>query len=86
MVEDQRFIKEFLLEPGQILAFDNARILHGRNAIGSFVKRLVIGAYVKGETTRSRWRMLLGKQSGMSEAWLTGCSDRVLQMLADREA
>lgn len=86
VVEDQRFIKEFLLEPGQILAFDNARILHGRNAIGSFVKRLVIGAYVKGETTRSRWRMLLGKQSGMSEAWLTGCSDRVLQMLADREA
>ncbi|NKC14134.1 MAG: DUF971 domain-containing protein [Gammaproteobacteria bacterium] len=85
-VEDRAYTKEFLLEPGQILSFDNARILHGRNEIGSFVKRFVIGGYIKAETTRSRWRILLGKQSGLSETWLTGCSDNALQLLAKRAA
>lgn len=85
-VENPVYTKAFLLKPGQILAFDNARILHGRNAIGDYVKRLVIGTYVKAETTRSRWRILLGKQSGLNENWLTGCSDNALQLLATRNA
>ena len=39
---------------------------------------------MKPETFRSRLRILLGKKSGLSDIWLMGCSDRALEVLAER--
>jgi len=49
--------RRFLLEPGQLLIFDNSRVLHGREAIlGN--GRVLSGAYVGEDMWRSRLRVL----------------------------
>ena len=85
LAEDPQYSTEFFLAPGQILVNDNWRLLHGRTAIhNTQLRRVLIGAYLKPETFRSRLRLLLGQKSGLSDIWLMGCSDRALEILADR--
>ena len=45
------------LRPGTALLFDNARVLHGRSAIGG-ARRVLAGAYVSDDDWRSRLRLL----------------------------
>ncbi|NEN97382.1 MAG: taurine catabolism dioxygenase TauD, partial [Moorea sp. SIO3I7] len=85
LAEAPEYNAEFLIAPGQVLVNDNWRLLHGRTAIHNpQLRRVLLGAYMKPETFRSRRRLLLGKKSGMSDIWLMGCSDRALEILADR--
>ncbi len=85
--ESPEYIAEFLIAPGQVLVNDNWRLLHGRTAIHNLeLRRVLLGAYMKPETFRSRRRLLLGKKSGLSDIWLMGCCDRALEILADRMA
>ncbi len=85
LAESPEYTAEFLIAPGQVLVNDNWRLLHGRTAIHNpSLKRILLGAYMKPETFRSRLRLLLGKKSGMPNMWLMGCSDRALEILADR--
>ena len=87
LAEVPEYNVEFLIAPGQILVNDNWRLLHGRNAIHNpGLRRVLLGAYMKPETFRSRRRILLGKKSGMADMWLMGCSDRALEILAERMA
>lgn len=74
-----------LLAPGQVLAIDNWRVLHGRTAVESpSLRRILVGAYLEEETFRSRWRILLGKRSKLADHWLMGLSDQALEVLAER--
>ena len=85
LLQDPRYVLEFLLEPGQIMVVDNWRILHGRTGISSAnLKRTLLGAYVEEETFRCRRRILLGARTGMPDLWLMGCTDRALEVLGDR--
>ena len=85
LAESPAYSAEFLIAPGQVLVNDNWRVLHGRTAIHNpALQRILLGAYMKPETFRSRRRILLGKKSGLSDLWLMGCSDRALEILADR--
>ena len=45
------------LEAGDLLAFDNTRVLHGRNAIGKGGKRWLRGCYMDGDDVDSTLRM-----------------------------
>ncbi len=85
LLTDPQYSAEFLVAPGQILVVDNWRILHGRTGIRNpNLKRIVLGAYLEEETFRCRRRILLGEKTGMSDLWLMGCSDRALEILAER--
>ncbi|NEQ82885.1 MAG: DUF971 domain-containing protein [Moorea sp. SIO2I5] len=85
LLQDPDYNAEFLLTPGQVLVVDNWRVLHGRTGIWSpSLKRTLLGAYLEEETFRCRRRILLGEKTGMSNLWLMGCSDRALEILADR--
>lgn len=85
LAESPEYNAEFLIAPGQVLVNDNWRLLHGRTAIRNpRLRRILLGAYMKPETFRSRRRLLLGKKSDMSDMWLMGCSDRALEILAER--
>lgn len=85
LIDAPEYNAEFLLEPGQILVSDNWRVLHGRTAITSpSLHRILLGAYISGETFRSRRRILLGRKSEMPDLWLMGCSDHALEMLSRR--
>ena len=85
LAESPDYSAEFLIAPGQVLVNDNWRLLHGRTAIHNpKLRRVLLGAYMKPETFRSRLRLLLGQKSGLSNIWLMGCSDRALEILAER--
>ena len=85
LLQDPEYNAEFLLRPGQVLVVDNWRVLHGRTGIWNpNLQRILFGAYVEEETFRCRRRILLGEETGMSDLWLMGCSDRALEILAER--
>ncbi|MBC6474360.1 MAG: TauD/TfdA family dioxygenase [Hormoscilla sp. GM102CHS1] len=85
LAESPEYNAEFLIAPGQVLVNDNWRLLHGRTGIRNpQLRRILLGAYIKPETFRSRRRLLLGKKSGLPNMWLMGCSDRALEIMADR--
>lgn len=52
-------VMPFLLLSGDMLTFDNLRILHGRGAFTS--SRCLIGAYLDTDIVNSRIRVLLSK-------------------------
>ena len=59
---------EYALEPGDILVFNNQRMLHGRReftAVGN-AERHLIGCYTDAMDTTSRYRQLLRERSGTS--------------------
>ena len=85
LLQDPEYNAEFLLAPGQVLVVDNWRVLHGRTGIWNpNLQRILLGAYLEEESFRTRRRILLGDKSGMSGLWLMGCTDRALEILADR--
>jgi len=85
LLQDPKYNTEFLLAPGQVLVVDNWRVLHGRTGIWNpSLQRILLGAYLEEESFRCRRRILLGDKTGMSDLWLMGCSDRALEILADR--
>lgn len=79
------YVVKFLLRPGQVYIVHNWRVLHGRTAVrDASLHRIVLGAYMEDETFRSRRRILLGRQTGLSDVWLMGCSERALEVLTER--
>lgn len=59
LARGDEFRLEFDLRPGDLLAFDNRRMLHGRTAIGAGGGRRVLhGAYIDHDEVRSRLRVL----------------------------
>ena len=57
LAEDTDFQEKIKLEKGDILGFNNTRILHGRNAIGKGGKRWLRGCYMDGDDVDSTLRM-----------------------------
>ena len=56
-LHDPRAIVEFRLEPGQLMAFDNQRVLHGRSAYEGGYRHLQ-GCYADKDSLHSRIRIL----------------------------
>ncbi|KAI8428784.1 hypothetical protein MSG28_007458, partial [Choristoneura fumiferana] len=64
---NHKFSAKFKTKAGDILTFDNIRLLHGRNAYEdtSINRRKLIGAYVDWDEVYSRWRCLKVKLENM---------------------
>ncbi len=60
LVDDPSFEVQIRLEPGQMLAFDNHRVLHGRTAfdLGAAGRRFLIGCYLDPVDIQSTRRIL----------------------------
>lgn len=59
LFEDPRYELRFRLEPGQMMMFDNNRVLHGRTAFDpSEGHRQLQGCYIDRDGPRSRYRVL----------------------------
>ena len=59
LLSDPRFELRFRLEPGQLMMFDNNRVLHGRTAFDpSEGHRQLQGCYIDRDGPRSRYRVL----------------------------
>jgi gamma-butyrobetaine dioxygenase len=53
------FEVRFVLHPGEVMLFDNSRVLHGRSSFDPQEgRRLLQGCYLDGDAPRSRYRML----------------------------
>ena len=75
-----------VLRPGTMVVVDNHRVCHGRRKIHPTTARTVHGGYTSEDQWQSRWRVILGKRSGLEDKWLYGCSDETLEILANRHA
>ncbi|MDX1608543.1 MAG: TauD/TfdA family dioxygenase [Halofilum sp. (in: g-proteobacteria)] len=63
LLRDPRYLLRLRLEPGQMIAFDNLRVLHGREAFDPNTGfRRLQGAYLDRDPIRSRLRVL-GRQA-----------------------
>lgn len=58
MTTDPSFQIRFRLGPGDLISFDNRRVLHGRGAFDQVGRRLLRGCYTERDELRSRLRML----------------------------
>ena len=56
--QDPRFQISFQFKPGDLLAFDNRRILHGRDSFAGSGERRLRGCYVDHDDVLSRLRVL----------------------------
>lgn len=56
-------VAEYKLNDGEILTFDNMRLLHGRSAYDDIGenKRCVVGVYVDWDQLYSKWRVMKNK-------------------------
>ena len=84
MLDDPANQRRFVLTPGTLCLFDNYRILHGRDALVPGTKRRIANAYLSHETYMSRWRLMLGRKSGLPNTWLYGCPLDALEVLSQR--
>ena len=69
--EDENNLR-YKMEPGDILAFDNIRLLHGRNSFDPLSSRYVEGIYIDWDEVYSTLRTLrrkLGLVQGDSNTW-----------------
>ena len=58
-LRDPRFVFRFTLKPGQMMGFDNLRVLHGREAFDPNTgQRHLQGTYIDRDLVRSRLRVL----------------------------
>jgi len=63
MLRDSRYAVRFKLQPGEMLAFDNLRVLHGRDAFDpDSGRRHIQGVYLDRDLVRSRQRVV-GRRS-----------------------
>lgn len=62
LMYDPEFLVQFKLQPGQIVVFDNTRILHGRSGfnMGEGVRRYLEEVYLDWDEARSKARVLMG--------------------------
>ena len=58
LVNARRLQIRFKLEPGDVILFDNERILHGRTAYSGAGNRHLAGCYADRDGLRSTWRIL----------------------------
>ena len=56
--EDERFCITFAYKPGDLIGFDNRRVLHGRAAFSSTGARKLVGCYMDRDDVLSRLRVL----------------------------
>lgn len=56
--EDDRYCMSFTYQAGDLLGFDNRRILHGRTAFSSTGSRTLVGCYVDRDDVLSQLRVL----------------------------
>ena len=75
---------KFILQPGDMVLFDNYRMFHGRSKVYPRTARTMFAAYVDKEVYESRYRLLLSEQSKMEPKWVYGCSTASLEALAYR--
>ena len=85
-LDDSKYHQCVVMEPGVMVVFDNHRLVHGRSSIHSSTYRKMNGAFIAPEIWESRWRILLGKRSGLPDKWLFGCSTDSLEVLANRKS
>ena len=57
-VESERFQVKFKMESGDLILFDNQRILHGRTAYEGSGQRHLVGCYADRDGLLSKWRVL----------------------------
>ena len=57
-IESDRFQVRFKMEPGDLILFDNQRILHGRTAYEGAGQRHLVGCYADRDGLMSKWRVL----------------------------
>ena len=57
LLDDDRHAVEFVLRPGELVAFDNRRVLHGRRAFPVTERRHLQGCYVDIDAIRSTARL-----------------------------
>ena len=64
----REYTKEYTLQQGEVLVFNNQRMLHGRRSFRSFgnTERHLIGCYTDATETLSRYRQLLRDRKGKS--------------------
>ncbi len=84
MLESPKYHAKKLLKPGSMFVFDNQRLVHGRSEIYPSTSRTFLIAFIAEETWNSRSRILLGRQSGIADKWLFGCSGESLEILSQR--
>ena len=84
-MDDSKNFYKFVLRPGTCTITDNYRICHGRNRIHPSTRRTLLGGYIADATYMSRWRVLMGRASGLENKWLYGCSDESLDILSKRK-
>ncbi len=59
LLREPRFAMRFNYRPGDLVIFDNRRLLHARDAFeGTSGQRWLQGCYLERDEVRSRWRML----------------------------
>ena len=75
---------KFILRPGDMVLFDNYRMIHGRSKVYPRTTRTMFAGYVDKEVYESRYRLLLSEQSRMEPKWIYGCSTASLEALAHR--
>lgn len=64
LLEDPRFEKKFKLDPGELMMFDNNRVLHGRTEFDpSEGYRHLQGCYIDRDAPKSHYRLLARKYS-----------------------
>ena len=85
-LDDPKYHQRIIMRPGVMVVFDNHRLVHGRGFIHPSTRRSMNGAFIAPEIWESRWRLLLGKISGLPDKWLFGCSTDALEVLALRKA
>lgn len=62
LLEDPRFEKKFKLDPGELMMFDNNRVLHGRTSFDpSEGHRHLQGCYIDRDAPKSHYRLLARK-------------------------
>lgn len=84
MLTYPKYTQDFVLQPGMMLVIDNYRLCHARSEIPPSTHRVAMSAYISEDGWCNRWRLMLGKQSGLDAKWLFGCSDEALKLLAQR--
>jgi gamma-butyrobetaine dioxygenase len=60
MLQEPEFALRFIYKPGDLVIFDNRRLLHGRDAFdpGTGGRRWLQGCYLERDEIRSRLRMI----------------------------
>ncbi|XP_048588561.1 trimethyllysine dioxygenase [Nematostella vectensis] len=76
--------QQLVLRQGWCAVFNNWRVCHGRSAVHPTTRRTLMLSFISDITWKTRWRILLGETAGLDPKWLYGCSEKELEILANR--